>query len=98
MSGMISVINAFQNKLKLWIVHFRADSLSPFLNLRSITDTASGGVCNLLPFVDHLETLEIEFGKRFNQFSVLETVMFISNPFNFFDGESLCKIFGGCNL
>jgi hypothetical protein len=102
-SGMISSVNAFQKKLKLWVGHLNRNSLSHFPNLKSIVESISGGVCDLPRFVKHLETLTVEFGNRFSQFSTLEPmIMFINNPFASVDitelGSRVCEIFGKYNL
>ncbi|PSN40653.1 hypothetical protein C0J52_15759, partial [Blattella germanica] len=38
-SGMISAVNAFQRKLKLWISHLNKNSLSHFPTLKSNVET-----------------------------------------------------------
>jgi hypothetical protein len=58
---MISSVNAFQKKLKLWVGHLNKKSLSHFPNLKSIVESVSGSVCELPRFVKHLETVTVEF-------------------------------------
>ena len=102
-SGMISVINAFQKKLKLWMAHLNKKSLSHFANLKSIVEDLNAGERDLSPFAQHVETLVTEFGNRFSQFSTLEPViMFMNNPFTSVDvcelASLMCELFGMCNL
>ena len=74
---MISVVNAFQRKLKLWIAHLRRNSLSYFPILKTNVETVNGGECDLPSLVQHLKTLVTESGNRFIQFSTLEPVQSI---------------------
>ncbi|PNF25375.1 hypothetical protein B7P43_G10913, partial [Cryptotermes secundus] len=102
-SSMISVVNAFQKKLKLWIAHLNRNSLSHFPHMKSVVETLNGCEYDLPSFAQHLEALVTEFGNRFSQFSTLEPVtMFISNPFATVDvselGWKVCEIFGKYNL
>jgi hypothetical protein len=81
-SSMISVVNAFQKKLKLWIAHLNRNSLSHFPHMTPVVETLNGCEYDLPSFAQHLEALVTEFGNRFSQFSALEPVtMFISNTF-----------------
>jgi hypothetical protein len=66
-------------------------------------ESISGGVCNLPRFVKHPETLTVEFGNRFSQFSILEPmIIFINIPFASVDitelGSRVCDIFREYNL
>ena len=102
-SSMITVVNAFQKKLKLWIAHLNRNSLSHFPHMKSVVETLNGCEYDLPSFAQHLEALVTEFGNRFSQFSTLEPVtMFISNPFATVDvselGGEVCEIFGKYNL
>ena len=101
-SDMISIVNAFENKLKLWIVHLNRNSLSHFPTLKSMAEKVNGGNRDFSSFAKHLETLGSEFGNRFSQFSLLEPViMFVNNPFASVDvcelGGRVCEIFENCN-
>jgi hypothetical protein len=71
--------------------------------LKSIVESISGGVCDLPRFAKHLETLTVESGNIFSQFSTLERmIMFINNPLASVDitelGSRVCEIFGEYNL
>jgi hypothetical protein len=45
---MISSVNAFQKKLKLWVGHLNRNSLSHFPNLKSIVESISGAVLYII--------------------------------------------------
>ncbi|PNF19650.1 hypothetical protein B7P43_G17573 [Cryptotermes secundus] len=96
-SSMISVVNAFQKKLQLWIAHLNRNSFSHFPHMKSVVETLNGCEYDLPSFAQHLEALVTEFGNRFSQFSTLEPVtMFISNVSEL--GGEVCEIFGEYNL
>jgi hypothetical protein len=102
-SGMISSVNAFQKKIKLWVGHLNRNSLSHFPNLKSILESISGCVCDLPRFIKHLKILTVEFCKRFIQFSTLEPmIIFINTLFASVDitelGSRVCEIFGEFKL
>ncbi|XP_062998575.1 general transcription factor II-I repeat domain-containing protein 2-like [Elgaria multicarinata webbii] len=79
-SGMITSVNAFKGKLRLWKSHLQIKSLILFPSMRQVVGESD---FNNLPFVSHLETLEEQFHARFQQFTDIEPVVsFFENPFS----------------
>lgn len=56
-TGMMSGVNAFQEKLKLWIAYLNKSFLSQFPYLISNMETNSCDVCDIFPFISHLDVV-----------------------------------------
>ncbi|XP_062978806.1 general transcription factor II-I repeat domain-containing protein 2-like [Elgaria multicarinata webbii] len=78
-SGMITSVNSFKGKLRLWKSHLRRKSLFHFTSMKLVVGESD---FDAAPFLDHLETLERELHARFRQLAAIEpAVLFVMNPF-----------------
>ncbi|XP_061480010.1 general transcription factor II-I repeat domain-containing protein 2-like [Rhineura floridana] len=90
-SGMISSVNSFKGKLKLWKSHLQRKSLLHFPSMKQVVK----GDFNHMRFVDKLETLEEHFQTRFQQFTDTELlVAFFENPFSPVDVTEIAAAVG----
>ncbi|XP_033019564.1 general transcription factor II-I repeat domain-containing protein 2-like [Lacerta agilis] len=91
-SGMISSVNFFKGKLKLWKSHLHRKSLLHFPSMKQVVGE---GDFNSKPFVDQLETLEDHFQARFQQLVVIEPlVAFLETPFQSIDVPDTAAVIG----
>jgi hypothetical protein len=82
---LISSVRAFRAKLTLWISDIKDKTLLHFPHLKKVMSEAEENF-EPLPFVGHLENLNEEFQRRFQEFSSTETeIKFVVNPFNAVD-------------
>ncbi len=81
LSQMISSVNAFINKLKLWMSQISKGLLQHFPSLQKRLNTKKMN-CSVHTYTNQLNIILDEFKKRFADFSnVLPAATFISNPF-----------------
>lgn len=78
-ANMIGSVNSFKAKLILWIAHLQMKSLVHFPNMKKM---AGNTEINVSLFIKHLQVLQEQFEKRFQQFTIIEPmVSFFINPF-----------------
>ena len=81
LSQMISSVNAFINKLKLWMSQISKGLLQHFPSLQKRLNTEKLK-CSVHTYTDQINLILDEFKKRFADFSnVLPAATFIANPF-----------------
>uniref|UniRef100_A0A8D0B0Q1 SCAN box domain-containing protein n=1 Tax=Salvator merianae TaxID=96440 RepID=A0A8D0B0Q1_SALMN len=79
-SGMITSINAFKDKLRLWKSHLQRKSLLFFPSMKQVIGESD---FDDAPFVGYLQVLEEQFHVQFQQLADIEPVVsFFANPFS----------------
>ncbi|XP_061450843.1 general transcription factor II-I repeat domain-containing protein 2-like isoform X2 [Rhineura floridana] len=82
-SGMLTAVNTFKDKLRLWKSHLQRKSLLYFPAMKQVIGESD---FNNAPFVGYLEILEEQFLTQFEQLIDIEPVVsFFANPFNSID-------------
>ncbi|XP_053221557.1 zinc finger BED domain-containing protein 5-like isoform X1 [Podarcis raffonei] len=82
-SGMVTAVNAFKDKLRLWKSHLERKSLLYFPSMKQVIGEND---FNGVPFVGYLEILEEQFLTQFEQLIDIEPVVsFFANPFDSID-------------
>uniref|UniRef100_A0A8D8QSN0 General transcription factor II-I repeat domain-containing protein 2B n=4 Tax=Cacopsylla melanoneura TaxID=428564 RepID=A0A8D8QSN0_9HEMI len=77
---MISLVNAFKTKLKLFISHLEKKSFSHFPNFQKFMNDDTKD--NIDKYIAYFNDLYEQFSKRFDEFGDIEAnIMFLSNPF-----------------
>ena len=92
---MISAINSFKMKLKLWISQLRKNNLTHFSNIKDESDKislTSNEKHNYEEFANILEKILSQFQDRFNDFSKISAVCsFLASPFSENDVENVAE-------
>ncbi len=94
-SDMISSINSFKMKLKLWISQLRKNNLTHFSNIKDESDKislTSNEKHNYEKFANVLEKILSQFQERFNDFNKISVICsFLASPFSENDIENVAE-------